>query len=95
MTTRFDPKGKYFTKVVSKIPTPTVIQTTHGRIHGMVHLHPEHRLLDELNLPAPFLAVTDARVVDGEEEWEAPFLAVSKNCVVWIVPQEEADDEPQ
>lgn len=41
MSVRYDPKGKYFTDVVSKVPVVAWIQTTNQRFRGTVYLHPK------------------------------------------------------
>lgn len=93
MTVRFDPKGKYYTEVVNKIPVPVVIQTTHQRIHGNVFKHPGRRLIDELNEVPNFIAVTDALVLDGETSLETTFLTVHRDHIVWIAPDDEIKRE--
>jgi len=88
MATEIDERGKRFTEQVSKIPTKVVIQTTHGRIEGMVHVHPEHRLSDELNQSAPFVAVTSATISEPEGSRSVPFVAVARHHVLWVIPVE-------
>jgi hypothetical protein len=89
MAVQFDPKGKYFTEVVTKTSQAVVIQTTRGRIRGTVHVHPDHRLLDELNDGLSFLAITEARIELPEESLQASFVAVNKAELVWVAPVEE------
>ncbi len=95
MKVRHDPKGKYFTPVVRKTPVPAVIETLHGRIYGVVHVGPDHRLIDEMNSPEPFLAVTEARILSAEGEHRTAFLSLNKRHILWITPKEdwEADRE--
>ena len=88
MAVEIDDRGKRFTEQVHKIPTRVVIQTTHGRIEGMVHVHPEHRLSDELNQPTPFVAVTSATISEPEGNRSVPFVAVARNHVLWVIPVE-------
>jgi len=90
MDVGYDVKGKYFTKVVNKIVLQATIQTTTQRIRGELHIHPGHRLLDELNSDAAFLAVTNARVMESEDVTQAEFLALSKEQIVWVVPMEKS-----
>jgi hypothetical protein len=89
MAVQFDPKGKYFTEVVTKTSQAVVIQTTRGRIRGTVHVHPDHRLLDELNDGLSFLAITEARIELPEESLQASVVAVNKAELVWVAPVEE------
>jgi hypothetical protein len=88
MATEIDERGKRFTEQVHKIPTKVVIQTASGRIEGMVHVHPEHRLSDELNQPTPFIAVTGATIFKPEGNRSVPFVAVARNHVLWVIPVE-------
>jgi hypothetical protein len=93
MAIQFDPKGKYFTEVVTKIPRAVIIQTTRGRIRGMVHVHPDHRLLDELNEGQAFLAITEAEIELPEESLRASFVALNKAELVWVTPVEELSED--
>ncbi|MGA2112542.1 MAG: hypothetical protein ABSG98_10405 [Anaerolineales bacterium] len=92
MSTEFDDRGKRFTEVVHKVPTKVVIQTVGGRIEGMIHVHPERRLSDELNEPQPFIPVTSARVSGLEGNRFVPFLAVARSQVLWVMPVEESEE---
>jgi len=85
--------GKVFTEVVSKHPLRAIIQTIDGRIEGRVHLHPENRLSDEINLDDPFLAVTEAHVSCKERTFEAAFIAVNKAHIVWVIPVEDGGEK--
>ncbi len=93
MATHYGPHGKYFTEVVSKDPIPSVIQTTENRVYGILHLGADRRLIDELNEGPPFLAVTEARVVDGKGETKTGFMALNKSHIIWVVPVEEFQGE--
>ena len=57
-------------------------------LRGDVHLRIGDRLKDELDRPGQFLAVTDARscAADGQVLFRAPFLAVSRAHIVWVMP---------
>lgn len=92
MSTEFDDRGKRFTEQVHTLPTKVVIQTVGGRIEGMIHVHPERRLSDELNEPQPFIPVTNARIPDGEGNRFVPFLAVARRQVLWVMPAEESEE---
>jgi len=87
----FDEKGKIFTNVVSKIPIEVIIQTVSARIHGEIHVKPDERLKDELNLPEQFVAVTNAKILemDGSPLYESQFLTINKNQIIWIVPDKD------
>lgn len=90
---RYGPRGKYFTDVVPKDPQPVVITTSYGRIEGVIHVHPDHRLLDEINDGPPFIAITDARIEQPDGVIEAEFLALNRSQVLWVVPQEENEGD--
>ena len=92
MSVRVDPKGKIFTNVVQKNQLTVMIQTVTGLIHGRVFLHPDQRLVDEMNGDDRFLAVTEAEVfgLAGRVEHHSKFLTLNKRHVVWIRPDDEA-----
>ncbi len=87
----YDERGKIFTKVVSKIPVSVIIQTTGQLIHGKIHVKPEERLSDELNLDERFLPVTNAIIynLDGQILYEANFLSINRSQIIWILPAAE------
>ncbi len=91
MSIEYDEKGKFFTDVVSKIPVYAVVQTTVQLVRGKVHVRQGERLKDELDRDELFLAMTDASVIgpDGQVQFQAPFLAVRRAQVVWVLPDEE------
>ena len=92
MSTEFDDRGKRFTKQMRKLPTRVVIQTVGGRIEGMIHVHPERRLSDELNEPQPFIPVTSASISDREGNRSVPFLAVARSQILWVMPLEGSEE---
>jgi hypothetical protein len=94
MTIEFDDNGKFFTDIITKTPLPVVIQTVLHRIHGNIHIAQDRRLKDELDLPEKFIAVTDASVYlpDGQILYQAGFLAVQRNEIVWVIPDSEIMD---
>jgi hypothetical protein len=92
MNVRYDPKGKYFTEVVSKVPVVAWIQTTRQRIRGTVFLHPDNRLLDELNQAPEYLAVTDATVFEEDRQWKTEFLALHRSQLIWVTPEADMED---
>jgi hypothetical protein len=91
MTIEFDDNGKFFTNIVSKSPVPAMIQTVTHRIHGNIHVSQDRRIKDELDLPEKFMAVTDAVIYssDGQVLYQAGFLAVQRNEIVWVLPDSE------
>ena len=93
MTIRVDAKGKVFTNVVHKDEFAVLIQTLTGQIHGHVYVHPDQRLIDEMNGKTSFIAVTEAEVygADGEVAHRAAFLTVNKQHVIWVRPDDEAE----
>ena len=94
MTIEFDDNGKFFTDIVSKTPVPAMIQTLTHRIHGNIHIAQDRRIKDELDLPEKFIAVTDAVIysLDGQVLYQAGFLAVHRDQIVWLVPDSELKD---
>jgi hypothetical protein len=90
MTIEFDEKGKFFTDVVSKVAVDAVVQTTMQLIRGKVHVREGERIKDELDRDELFLAMTDASILgaDGEVQFDAPFLAVRRSQIVWVLPDE-------
>ena len=91
MTFEFDEKGKIFTDVIHKIAVGAIIQTTTHLVHGKIHIPQGERVKNELDRDELFLAVTNAQVLgpDGAPIHEVPFLAVRRNQIVWIIPEEE------
>ncbi len=95
MDIEFDEKGKFFTNVVTKISVPSTIQTTSQLIRGEVHVRKGERLKDELDRDEPFLAITNASVlgVDGQVQFNIPFLAVQRSQIIWVFPHQEESQE--
>jgi hypothetical protein len=93
MTFEYDEKGKYFTEVVQKIAVPALVQTATHLIRGQIHVRPDERIKNELDRDEPFLAMTNASILDpeGRELYHAGFLAVGRNQIVWAMPDEESD----
>lgn len=91
MSIEYDEKGKYYTDLVSKIAVHAVVQTTQQLIRGKVHVREGERLKDELDRDDLFLPVTDASVLgeDGQVQFQAPFLAVSRSQIIWVLPDDE------
>ncbi|HVN16212.1 MAG TPA: hypothetical protein VMT73_10770 [Anaerolineales bacterium] len=95
MSFEYDEKGKFFTNVVSKFPVSALVQTTTHLIRGTIHIRQGERVKDELDHDELFLAVTDASVIgpNGEVLYAAPFLAVRRNQIVWLLPESDGDSK--
>ena len=87
----YDERGKIFTKVVSKVAVNVIIQTTGQLIHGKIHVKPEERLSDELNLEEKFIAVTNGVIysLEGQILYEVNFLSLNRSQIIWIFPASE------
>jgi len=90
----FDERGKIFTKVVNKIPVDVIIQTTAQLIHGKVHIRPDGRISDELNLDDIFLPLTDAIIysLEGHIIYKANFMSINRAQIIWILPAVELEE---
>jgi hypothetical protein len=90
MTFEYDEKGKIFTDIVSKVSIPATVQTTTHLIHGHLHVRRDQRIKDELDLNENFLAMTDVTVMgpDGQTLFQAPFLAVRRSHIIWVLPEQ-------
>ena len=90
MTIEYDEKGKIFTEIVSKISIYATIQTTTHIMRGRIHIRKDQRIKDELDLNENFLALTDVSVLgsDGQTLFQAPFLAVRRAHIVWVMPEQ-------
>jgi hypothetical protein len=90
MTFEYDEKGKIFTDIVTKVAIPATVQTTTHLIHGQLHVRRDQRIKDELDLNESFLALTDVSVLgpDGQPLFQAPFLAVRRSQIVWVLPEQ-------
>ena len=94
MSIQIDEKGKHYTDVVSTVAVRTTLQTVSHLMQGNIHVRMGERLKDELDRPGPFLAVTEVEVVaaDGHVLFHAPFMAISRSQIVWVMPVEEAEE---
>lgn len=97
MTYEFDEKGKFFTDIISKISLPVHLQTSTHLIQGIVHIRKDERLKDELDREEKFLAITNANILnpDGEILYHKDFVAVHKNQIVWVIPDEDFKNEDE
>lgn len=95
MTIEYDEKGKIFTDIVSKRSIHATVQTTTHLMRGLVHVRRDQRIKDELNADEKFLALTDVNVLatDGQILFQAPFLAVNRAHIIWILPEQNKNDE--
>lgn len=91
MSVRYDDKGKFFTDVITKDRVPSIIHTLISRIQGNLHVRMDERVKDELNQGEQFLAITDAIVynLQGQKIYDAEFMLINRDHVIWIVPDEE------
>lgn len=90
MIIEYDDKGKIFTDIVSKVAVPAAIQTTTHLMRGNIHVRRDQRIKDELDSDESFLAITDVSVLgaDGQVLYQAPFLAVHRAHIVWVLPEQ-------
>jgi len=95
MTIEYDEKGKIFTDIVSKRSIQATVQTTTHLMRGLVHVRRDQRIKDELNTDEKFLALTDVNILapDGQILFQAPFLAVNRAHIIWILPEQNKNDE--
>ena len=75
--------------------TKVVILTTNHRIKGNISLYSNARLTDYIVEARPFIAVTDAEVMDinGNLIFNASFLNVQKDHIEIIVPADMIADK--
>jgi hypothetical protein len=97
MTFEYDEKGKIFTEHISKIAIHATIQTTTHLIHGRIHVRRDQRIIDELDVDENFLAITNVNVLgtDGQVLFQSPFLAVRRAHIVWVIPEQQSNEEKE
>ena len=95
MTIQYDEKGKFYTKIISKYPVYSTIQTSTHLIEGNIYVKQGERVLDELKSSGKFIPVTDARIInpEGETLFDADFLSINADQIIWIIPKEEMGNE--
>lgn len=95
MTIEYDEKGKIFTDIVTKVAIQAMIQTTTHLLRGQIHVRRDQRIKDELDINENFLALTDVSVLgpDGQTLFQAPFLAVRRSHIVWVIPEQDKGEE--
>jgi chemotaxis protein histidine kinase CheA len=78
-------------EVIQKITIPAIIQTMTQQIRGQIYVREWERVKGMLDMPnEQFIAVTDAEVLNtrGEVVHRAEFLAVNKQHILWLDPNE-------
>lgn len=99
MDLRIDDRGKYFTARVSKESIAVALRTTEHLIVGQIHVRPDQRLKDEMNLSQErFVAVTDAHVYDSQGQnqlFESAFLIVASQHIIFITPLDALKEDQQ
>lgn len=95
MTFEYDEKGKIFTDIVTKVAIHATVQTTTHLMRGLIHVRRDQRIKDELDVNDNFLALTDVTVMasDGQILFQAPFLAVRRSQIVWVLPEQNKNEE--
>jgi hypothetical protein len=95
MTIEYDEKGKRFTDIVTKRAVQATVQTLTHLMHGQIHVRRDQRIKDELDLEEKFLAITDVSVMsaDGQILYQAPFLAVHRDHIIWVLPDPQRAEE--
>ena len=95
MVIEYDDKGKIFTDVVSKRTILATVQTTTHLMRGQLHVRHDQRIKDELDRQKTFLAMTDVSVLapDGQILYQAPFLAVNRAHIIWVLPEQDKSEE--
>jgi len=91
MSIEYDEKGKVFSHIVHKDVIFARIQTVTNLITGEIYIEHEKRIKDVLEFAETFIAITAAKVYapDGSLLFEAPFLTVNRNHIVWLAIEDE------
>jgi len=89
VTIEFDDKGKFYTDLIKKNAVSAIIMTSTHNVNGIIHVRPDQRIKDELDLHENFLAVTDATVytVQGELVYRSRFIAIQRSQIIWVIPE--------
>jgi hypothetical protein len=95
MAIEYDEKGKRFTDIVTKRPVYATLQTTRHLLRGYIHVRRDQRLKDELDLDDKFIAATEVEILsdDGRVLYQAPFLAVNRTQIIWVLPEQKQSGE--
>jgi hypothetical protein len=64
-------------------------------IRGRLHVRRDQRVKDELDRGENFLALTDVQVLgpDGQTLFHSPFVAVKREHIVWVMPEQKQGEE--
>jgi hypothetical protein len=91
MVTQFEEKGKIFTQRITKDQREVIIITGTHKITGIIHIQLDLRLIDELNESGHFMAITDAKIMDLNDnvQYKSNFLTINTDQIIWILPVEE------
>ena len=91
MVTQFQEKGKIFTQRITKDQREVIIITGTHKITGIIHIQLDLRLIDELNESGHFMAITDAKIMDLNDNvlYKSNFLTINTDQIIWILPVEE------
>lgn len=97
MSIEYDEKGKIFTDIVSKDAVHATVQTTTHLLQGYIHVRRDQRIKDELDRDKDFLALTDVSILgsNGQSLFQAPFLAVRRAHIVWVMPEGKTGEEKE
>lgn len=90
MSIEFDPKGKFFTDIITKEAVSALVQTTTHLLRGYIHVRQDARLKDELDLDEPFLAITNVKVLGADGQtvlYETGFMAVQRKQIIWVIAE--------
>jgi hypothetical protein len=95
MTIEYDEHGKILTDIVSKVSIYVTVQTTTHMMRGRMYVRRDQRIKDELDRDESFLPLTDVQVQgpDGQTLFHAPFLAVKRDHIVWVMPEPKTGEE--
>ena len=91
MYTQFEEKGKIFTQKITKDQKEVIIQTTSHKLLGTIHIQMDNRIIDELNETNQFMAITNAKILDQEDNvlYQSEFLSINVNQIIWVLPVED------
>jgi hypothetical protein len=95
MSIQYDDKGKVFSHIVTKDVILARIQTVTSLITGEIYVEHNKRIKDVLEFTETFIAITNASVYasDGALAYEAPFLTLNRNHIVWLAIEETQPEE--
>jgi len=90
MSTPFGEREMFFSTIISKEAISVTLQTPLNLIKGQIHIQPGERLKDSINQAEPFMAITNAIVLnlEGDELYRSEFVAVNRANVIWLLPDD-------